>query len=53
MLCYSKSEALSHQPRTALELEIQALLKGPEYVAKQAELAAQPVLTKAEEAAMK
>lgn len=48
-----KNEAMSHEPRTAMELEIQALLKGPEFVAEQAERASRPVLTKAEERAMR
>ena len=36
-----------------MELEIQAVLKGPEFVAQQANMAAVPVLTKAEQQAQR
>ncbi|KAF6027573.1 hypothetical protein EB796_014094 [Bugula neritina] len=49
MLMSARKDAASHQPRTALELEMQALLKGPGFVAEEEK----PVLTKAEQRVMK
>jgi len=48
-MCCRRKDAASHQPRTALELEMQALLKGPGFVAEEEK----PVLTKAEQRVMK